>query len=164
MYYQTPPLPGQHQAKGSAQQAHGYPGDSSTSAFTYTQGGNSDERLWKLQEENKQLLQRAADRDQLEQEVKNLRANFANLEALQHITKNDLMAARTEVEKLREELNRVKAESSNNLFGDGQRGTQEMVLSLKKSLEAEQLKSMTLAQVRQVWEVIILTCPPPFLN
>ena len=39
-----------------------------------------------------------------------------------------------------------------------------MILSLKKSLEAEQLKSMTLAQVRQVWEVIILTCPPPFLN
>ena len=32
--------------------------------------------------------------------------------------------------------------------GDGQRGTQEMILSLKKSLEAEQLKSMTLAQVR----------------
>ena len=28
------------------------------------------------------------------------------------------MAARTEVEKLREELNRVKAESSSNLFGE----------------------------------------------
>ena len=28
------------------------------------------------------------------------------------------MAARTEVEKLREELNRVKAESTNNLFGE----------------------------------------------
>jgi len=166
MYYQTPPLPGQHQAKSSAQQAHGYPGDTSTSAFTYTQGGNSDERLWKLQEENKQLLQRAADRDQLEQEVKNLRTNFANLEALQHNTKNDLMAARTEVEKLREELNRVKAESSNNLFGDGQRGTQEMILSLKKSLEAEQLKSMTLAQELEMKKSSILDSqqPPGFFS
>jgi len=150
MFYQTPPLPGQHQSKefskGSAHQAHGYPGDSSsTSAFTYTQG-NADERLWKLQEEIQQLHQRLADRDQLEQEVNNLRSNLANLEALQHNTKNDLMVAQSEVEKLREELTRVRSEGTGNLFGEGHRGTQELILSLKKSLEAEQLRSMTLAQ------------------
>ena len=32
-------------------------------------------------------------------------------------------------------------------LGEGHRGTQELILSLKKSLEAEQLRSMTLAQV-----------------
>merc|ERR1719189_1210590 len=154
---EAPPLPGQHQgkefSKGSAQQAHGYPGDSSStsSAFTYTQGqGNTDERLWKLQEENQQLHQRVSDRDQLEQEVNNLRSNFANLEALQHNTKNDLMVAQSEVEKLREELNRVRAEGGGNLFGEGHRGTQELILSLKKSLEAEQLRSMTLTQELEI--------------
>ena len=73
-------------------------------------------------------------RDQLEQEVNNLRSNFANLEALQHNTKvglktncefppqffpsqNDLMVAQAEVEKLREELSRVRTEGAGNLFG-----------------------------------------------
>ena len=104
------------------------------------------------------------------------------------------MVAQSEVEKLREELNRVRAEGGGNLFGknillrlvgwlavvpvvqlgecwcvthrvakscstggpgiqlfcdpgEGHRGTQELILSLKKSLEAEQLRSMTLTQV-----------------
>ena len=67
--------------------------------------------------------------------MNNLRSNLANLEALQHNTKvsleinyigfkhlfvlqNDLMVAQSEVEKLREELSRVRTEGTSNLFGE----------------------------------------------
>ena len=130
-------------------------------------------------------------RDQLEQEVKNLRTNFANLEALQHNTKvlpvlNHFLLCyevaliffmwnlterldggshrgweteggveQSQSRELKQSIWWERQTSWKSCIllllccsGDGQRGTQEMILSLKKSLEAEQLKSMTLAQVR----------------
>ena len=40
--------------------------------------------------------------------------------------------------------------------GEGHRGTQELILSLKKSLEAEQLRSMTLAQVGDRIAIVVI--------
>ena len=112
-------------------QAHGYPGDSSStsSAFTYTQGqgtnpwrtsqnavltvltfqailmndyGSFKKRISSfIREYQTGLFFRSrtnhsycnSSRDQLEQEVNNLRSNFANLEALQHNTKVDINIA-----------------------------------------------------------------------
>ena len=112
-------------------QAHGYPGDSSStsSAFTYTQGqgtnpsrtsqnavltvltfqailmndyGSFKKRISSfIREYQTGLFLRSrtnhsyyiSSRDQLEQEVNNLRSNFANLEALQHNTKVDINIA-----------------------------------------------------------------------
>jgi hypothetical protein len=75
-----------------------------------SQGAGLEERLWKLQEENKELLIRAAEREQLQQEVAHLRSSLASMEALQHNTKNDLVAARHEVEAVRAELVRTRGE------------------------------------------------------
>lgn len=134
-------------------QPSGFPsGDpaSSQPSFTYTHGNQQEERLWKLQEENQELLHRVSDRDQLQQELNNLRANYVSLESLQHNTKNDLLMAQSELEQARVELARartvttVHAAANGSGAAAGQR--QDLIFNLQKNLETEQLRNLNLTQ------------------
>jgi len=131
-YYQPPGPPDPHySAQQNLLKGLGHPAQYSSDTTNSFQGG-LEERVWKLQEENQQLLQRVSDR---EQEVASLRSSLSTLEAAQHNTKNDLMVAQAEVEQLKGELARVSREA----------GGQE-VASLKASLEQAHLRNLALTQ------------------
>jgi len=137
-FYPRPPGPPdphysaqQNLLKGLGQ-SMGHQAQYSSDTTNSFQGG-LEERVWKLQEENQQLLQRVSDRDQ---EVSNLRSSLSSLESLQHNTKNDLMVAQAEVEQVKGELARVSRE-----VGGGQE-----VASLKASLEQAHLRNLALTQ------------------
>jgi len=108
------------------------------------------ERNWKLTETNNELLKKLAEKDKIQEELVNLHAKYAALEAMQNNTKNDYEFCKSELEIRKSELQRLKNENPGSLESSGIKSKldtdRQIIFNLQKSLESEQLRNLNLTK------------------
>jgi hypothetical protein len=105
------------------------------------------EKNWKLTETNNELLKKLQEKEGINEELKNLQAKHAGLEAQHKNTKNELIFCRSELENYKAELAKIRAEKMTAIGGDsGELSSSDgdIIFGLQKQLQGEQLKNINL--------------------
>ena len=104
-----------------------------------------------MTETNNELLKKLAEKDKIQEELVNLHAKYAALEAMQNNTKNDYEFCKSELEIRKSELQRLKSENPGSLESSGIKSKldtdRQIIFNLQKSLESEQLRNLNLTKV-----------------
>ena len=109
------------------------------------------ERNWKMTETNNELLKKLSEKDKIHDEMANLQSKYSALEALQNNTKNDYEFCKSELDICKSELQRLRSENPSNLESSGIKSKLDsdwqIIFTLQKNLEAEQLRNLNLSKV-----------------
>ena len=112
------------------------------------------ERNWKLTEANNELLKKLQEKEDVHEELKNLQAKYAGLEAVCKNTKNELIFCRSELESCRGEVAKLRSDKLSVMGGvvgeaGGDQGSSDgdIIFNLQKQLQGEQLKNINLTNV-----------------